>query len=373
MTRIMAVHGVLPPRRYTQGEITRAVEATCRLPRDDRRLLERVHAASGVNSRHLILPLEECARLDGFGARNDAYVRGALDLGHEAVKGALDRAGIAPGEVDLVISTSVTGIAAPSLEARLAARLGLRPDVKRLPLFGLGCAGGAAGLARMHDYLIGYPHHTAVLLSVELCSLTLQRADASLQNLVAGALFGDGAAAVVAVGEGGEGGEGRDPDAPVGPDDPVGCGATVPGPRIVAVRSHLFPGTEDMLGWTISDTGFHIMLGADLPDLVKRHLGGAVTDFLADHELKAEDVSAWVCHPGGPKVLDAVRDSLDLPARALESSWRSLARVGNLSSASVLHILRDTLADHRPPPPGSSGLLLAMGPGFGIELVLLRW
>ncbi|RAG87290.1 type III polyketide synthase [Streptacidiphilus pinicola] len=358
MTRIIAVHGVLPPRRYAQQEITRAVAATCRLPRDDRRLLERVHASAGVNSRHLIVPLEDCARMEGFGARNDAYLRGALDLGYEAVKGALDRAGVAPDEVDLVVSSSVTGIAAPSMEARLAAGLGLRPDVKRLPLFGLGCAGGAAGLARLHDYLIGHPDHTAVLLSVELCSLTLQQADASLQNLVAGALFGDGAAAVVAVGaRRAAGGH---------------AGTTAgEGPEVVAARSHLFPGTENLLGWTIRDTGFHIMLGADLPDLVRRHLGDTVQRFLADHDVKTEDVTAWVCHPGGPKVLDAVRDALGLPARALESSWRSLAAVGNLSSASVLHILRDTLDGH--PPPGSPGLLLAMGPGFAVELVLLRW
>ncbi|MBF9072709.1 type III polyketide synthase [Streptacidiphilus fuscans] len=359
MTRIMAVHGVLPPRRYTQQEITHAVARTCRFPRDDRDLLERVHASSGVSTRHLIMPLEDVAGLDGFGARNDAYLRGALDLGHQAVKGALDQAGIGADEVDLVVSSSVTGIAAPSLEARLAAGLGLRPDVRRVPLFGLGCAGGAAGLARVHDYLVGHPDHTALLLSVELCSLTLQRADASLQNLVAGALFGDGAAAVVATGA--QHAKAR-----------AASAAVVRGPEIVATRSHLLPGTEDLLGWTVRDTGFHIMLGADLPDLVQRHLGPTVEGFLADHELKTRDVAAWVCHPGGPKVLDAVRDSLGLPARALETSWRSLARVGNLSSASVLHILRDVLADG-PPPPGTPGLLLAMGPGFCIELVLLRW
>ncbi|WP_042434044.1 type III polyketide synthase [Streptacidiphilus anmyonensis] len=360
MTRIVAVHGVLPAYRYPQGEITRMVGSACRLPRGDRDVLERVHASSGVTARHLALPLDRYADLDGFGARNDAFVRAALELGRDAVQGALDQAGLTAADVDLVVSTSVTGIAAPSLEARLAARLGLRADVKRVPVFGLGCVAGAAGLARLHDYLLGHPEETALLLSVELCSLTLQRADASMQNLVAGALFGDGAAAAVAVGSR------RDArDAQGGRDGRNG-------PEIVATRSHLFPGTEDLLGWTIGDTGFHIMLGADLPDLVQRQLGPVVHGFLADHEVKAGDVTAWVCHPGGPKVLDAVRDAVDLPARALELTWRSLAEVGNLSSASVLHILRDTLA-LRPPPPGSPGLLLAMGPGFCVELVLLRW
>ncbi|MDH6145197.1 alkylresorcinol/alkylpyrone synthase [Kitasatospora sp. GP30] len=333
------------------------VGSSCRLPREDRAVLERVHAASGVTGRHLALPLEHYAGIDGFGARNDAFLATALELGRDAVRGALDQAGLAASDVDLVVSTSVTGIAAPSLEARLATVLGLRPDVKRVPVFGLGCVAGAAGLARLHDYLVGHPGEAALLLSVELCSLTLQRADTSMQNLVAGALFGDGAAAALAVGSRHEAGRG----------DPA-----TSGPQIVATRSHLFPGTEHLLGWSIGDTGFHIMLGADLPDLLQRQLGGVVGGFLADHDVKTADVTAWICHPGGPKVLDAVREALDLPARALELTWRSLAEVGNLSSASVLHILRDTLA-LRPPLPGTPGLLLAMGPGFCVELVLLRW
>jgi alkylresorcinol/alkylpyrone synthase len=366
MTRIVAVHGVLPPRRYPQGEITRMIASSCRLPRGDQDVLERVHASSGVTARHLALPLERYAELDGFGARNDAFVRTALELGRDAVRGVLDQAGLDAAEIDLVVSTSVTGIAAPSLEARLAAGLGLRPDVKRVPVFGLGCVAGAAGLARLHDYLVGHPEETALLLSVELCSLTLQRADASMQNLVAGALFGDGAAAALAVGSHrSKGGGERRRESP-------GGGLATSGPEIIATRSHLFPGTEELLGWTIGDSGFHIMLGSDLPELVRRQLGPVVHGFLADHDVKAGEVTGWVCHPGGPKVLDAVRDAVDLPARALELTWRSLADVGNLSSASVLHILRDTLA-LRPPPPGSPGLLLAMGPGFCVELVLLRW
>lgn len=398
MTRIVAAHGVLPPRRYPQHEITGMLGSSCRLPRGDRAVLERVHAASGVTGRHLVLPLEQYARLDGFGARNDAFLHAALDLGRDAVLGALGRTDLKASEIDLVVSTSVTGIAAPSLEARLAAALGLRADVKRVPVFGLGCVAGAAGLARLHDYLVGHPDEVALLLSVELCSLTLQQADASMQNLVAGALFGDGAAAVLAVGSRRAGSRDCDPvhagnrhgePARAGKQDgsPAAAehrrnaparagnrrGSPVPGgPEIVATRSHLFPGTQDLLGWTIGDTGFHVMLGADVPDLVRGQLGPVVRDFLAENGVGTGDVTAWICHPGGPRVLDAVRDALDLPARALEPARRSLAEVGNLSSASVLHILSDTLAS-RPPLPGTPGLLLAMGPGFCVELVLLRW
>jgi alkylresorcinol/alkylpyrone synthase len=350
MTRIGAVHAVLPPYRYEQYEITEALAGMGAAPPAARGVLERVHAASAVRTRRLAMPLERYTTLRGFGEANDLFIEHAQELGEQAVRGALAEAGVRADEVDLVISTSVTGIAAPSIEARLAGRLGLRPDVKRLPVFGLGCVAGAAGLARLHDYLEARPQGVAVLLSVELCSLTLQRNDTSTANLVAGALFGDGAAAVVAVGR----------------------ERAATGPSVVATRSHLYPDTERMLGWDIGDDGFRIVLGSELPGMVRRHLGAEVRDFLADHDLKPLDVTGWVCHPGGPRVLEAVRDALDLPARALEATWRSLAEVGNMSSASVLHILRDTLAKDRP-LPGTPGLLMAMGPGFCSELVLLRW
>ncbi|MFD8308442.1 type III polyketide synthase [Streptomyces sp. NPDC059690] len=358
MTRIAAVHGALPAHRYHQREITDALAvmhlAGATAPEQDRGVLNRLHARACVRTRHLTLPLERYALLDGFGQANDLFIEQGLRLGEEALRAALDHAGLAPHEVDLVFATSVTGIAAPSLEARLAGRMGLRPDVKRVPAFGLGCVAGAAGLARVHDYLQGHPDQVAVLLSVELCSLTLQRGDTSTQNMVAGALFGDGAAALVAVGR----------DHPRLPD--------YSGPQVVATRSRLYPGTEDALGWDIGDRGFTIVLGAELPELVRLHLGEEVRSFLAAHDLKPDDITGWVCHPGGPKVLEALQETLGLSSDALELTWRSLAEVGNLSSASVLHILRDTLA-LRPPPVGSPGLLLALGPGFSSELVLLRW
>ncbi|MCX4750385.1 type III polyketide synthase [Kitasatospora sp. NBC_01287] len=354
MTRIAGVHGVLPPHRYEQGEITAALAAMCRPGEGEAGVLERLHATAGVRARHLVLPLERYPALSGFGQANDHFIEAGLDLAEQALTGALAAASLAPEDVDLVISTSVTGIAAPSLEARLAGRVGLRPDVKRVPVFGLGCVGGAAGLARVHDYLVGHPGQVAVLLSVELCSLTLQRADTSTPNLLAGALFGDGAAALVAVGR----------------EHPRHAEST--GPQVVATRSRLYPGTERALGWDIGDTGFTIVLGAELPELVRLHVGEEVGAFLAEHDLKAPDITGWVAHPGGPKVLTALSEALGLDGSALELTRRSLAEVGNLSSASVLHILRDTLA-LRPPPPGSPGLLLAMGPGFCSELVLLRW
>ncbi|RBQ18977.1 type III polyketide synthase [Spongiactinospora rosea] len=354
MPRITAVRGALPPNRYPQDEITDAFADLCLPEGGDRRLLRRLHASARVEHRNLALPLAHYAKLDGFGAANSVFIDTAVDLGAEAVGAALAAAGLTPRDVDLIMFTSVTGIAAPSVDARLAARLGMRPDLKRIPVFGLGCVAGAAGLARLHDYLLGRPGDVAVLLSVELCSLTVQREDASVANLVAGALFGDGAAAVVVSGDRAAGGREE-------------------GPQIVATRGRLYPDSERVMGWDVRDTGFRVVLDASVPGVVRAHLAEDVHGFLADHGLTTADITAWVCHPGGPKVLEAVAETLRLPPGALDVTWRSLAAIGNLSSASVLHVLHDTLRLRPPPPPGTPGLLIAMGPGFCAELVLLRW
>jgi len=354
MTVLAGVHGAVPPHRYRQDEITDTIVDVLADP-DRAALVRRFHGSAKVQTRHLALPLDRYRSLADFGTANDAFIDVAVDLAEEALCGALDRAGLTPSDVDLVLFTTVTGIAAPSIEARLANRIGLRPDVKRVPMFGLGCVAGAAGIARVHDFLRGSPDGVAVLLAVELCSLTMQRRDTSVANLVASGLFGDGAAAVVAVG---------DQRAMTTP----GAGA---GPRVLDSRSHLYPDTERTMGWDVGAGGLKIVLDAEVPTLVRQYLAEDVHGFLADHGLRVPDVSAWVSHPGGPKVIEAIEEALGVPPEALELTWRSLASVGNMSSVSVLHVLRDTLDKH--PPAGTPGLLMAMGPGFCSELVLLRW
>ena len=206
----------------------------------------------------------------------------------------------------------MTGVAVPSLDALLMPRLGLRADVKRLPVFGLGCVAGAAGLARLHDYLLGWPRHTAALLAVELCSLSLPRSSVTTADLVASALFGDGAVALVATGTRARG-RTRTRARPERRRQPQPPG--VPAlPRVIATRSEVYPDSGGALGWRLGPDGFRIVLTAELAEVVERRLGESVTGFLAEHGLTVDDIGTWICHPGGPKVLDAAQRALKLPA-----------------------------------------------------------
>jgi alkylresorcinol/alkylpyrone synthase len=349
--RIASVGRAFPQHYYDQEELLEAFRRVWsgRLFNQDR--LDSLHRNVLVGGRHLALPLEEYEqRVTSWGAANDAWIEVSQEVGEAAVRDALTRAGLSVEEVDCLIFVSVTGVATPSIDARLMNRLELPDRVRRVPIFGLGCVAGAAGISRAADYVKAYPKQVAVLLSVELCSLTLQLQDLSIPNLVSSGLFGDGAAAAVI----------------------VGSERAAEGPRILASRSIFYRDTERVMGWDISEKGFQVVLSAAVPEVVREHLRPDVDRFLADHDLTRRDISSWVAHPGGPRVLEAMEAALEVPREALAVTWKSLQEVGNLSSASVLMVLGETMENQRP-AAGSLGMLLAMGPGFCSELVLLEW
>ena len=348
--KILSVGSAFPNHVYRQEVISGALKKIWqeRLPRPE--VLDRLHSHCGVERRHLSLPIEQYERLETWGQTNSIWIETAEQLGATAICRAITPHQLTPRDIDALFFTSVTGISSPSIDARLVNRMGLSPHVKRMPLFGLGCVAGAAGIARAADYLRAFPDQIATVLSVELCSLTWQLDDTRVATLIATGLFGDGAAAVVL----------------------AGSDTGFSGPEILATRSVFYPNTEDVMGWDISEKGFSLVLSPEVASVIESRLAADVDSFLADQGISREQIGSWIIHTGGPKILQAVARALALPDAALEASWECLRRVGNLSSASVLLVLQDFLGRRRP-APGTYSVLAAMGPGFCSEFVLLRW
>ncbi len=352
--RIVQVGTALPPNYVDQETLIASFERMWGKSHHNVRRVRQLHESVKVGGRWLALPMEQYEHLKGFGDANDAFLRVGVEVGGRALKAAFEGTGLDFKDIDAMFSATVTGVAVPSLEARLFHHHPLRPDFKRFPLFGLGCVAGAAGISRAFDYLKAWPDQVAALLSVELCSLTLQPSDFSIANLISSGLFGDGSAAVLCVG---------DARAEV---------LGLEGPRVVATRSRMYPDSERVMGWDIGEWGFRIVLDKSVPDVVNRYLRADVDGFLASQGLSRKDITSWVCHPGGPKVLEAFETALEITHDDLQLTWDSLQQVGNLSSASVLFVLAETMRSRRP-AKGSYGMMLAMGPGFCSELVLLKW
>lgn len=347
---ILSVASAFPENLYQQEAITGALKHQWTDRLNNPAALDRLHANCGVRQRHTVLELDEYPRVETFGQSNNLWIEAAQQLGSEAICKAARLAKIDLASIAAFFFVSVTGVASPSIDARLVNRLRLSSNIKRIPIFGLGCVAGAAGIARAADYVRAFPDQIAILLSVELCSLNWQKDDLSTANLIAAGLFGDGAAAVIVAGK----------------------DTTFNGVEILGTRSSFYPDTEDVMGWDISEKGFRLVLSPAVPDVIRKHLRQDVDDFLTEHGLSRRDISSWIIHTGGPKVLHAVESALELPANALEASWESLKQVGNLSSTSVLLVLEAFLKKRRG-QPGTYSMLAAMGPGFCSELVLLRW
>lgn len=348
--RITSAASAFPKHYYSQKHLLKELQQYWGDRLANPAILARLHRNVAVEGRHLAIPTEKYYEIKNWGQANDIWIEVAQQLGEQALCRALHHAGLNTQELGALFFTSVTGISSPSIDALLINRMGLPANIRRVPIFGLGCVAGAAGIARAADYVRAYPSQAAALVSVELCSLTIQKEDLSVANLISSGLFADGAAAVIVTG------------------DEIHSN----GPAILATRSVFYPDTEEMMGWKISEKGFRITLSPEVPTLIREHLGQDVDAFLADQGLTRRDLKSWVLHTGGPKVLEATAAALDLHDGQLDASWDCLKRVGNLSSASVLVVLEDVMRNRRP-EPGTLGLLAAMGPGFCSELVLLEW
>jgi len=356
MSVIVSTKTGFPEHYYPQSTLLTAAQQEWKLKRASVvNVLEQFYTNVQVKGRYLAWPLERYKKPTTFEERNDAYIETALALGEQTICTLLDQVQMDPSEIDQLTIISTTGIAVPSLDARLMNRIPFSRSMKRLPLFGLGCMGGAAGIARTADYLQGHPQEAVILLAVELCSLTIQRDDLSLANLVASGLFGDGAAAVLMVGD----------------DHPL----AEPGlPRVIDSLSQFFPQTEHIMGWAVTNSGFKVLLSADIAELAQSEVRPSLEAFLGRHDLTIADIDHWLVHPGGPKVIEALENGLGLPDEALALSRESLAEAGNISSASVLLILDKTMKRVlHGGKPGERGVLMAMGPAFSAELVLLQW
>ena len=348
--RIASAASAFPKNYYPQKFLLERLQEWWGDRLKNPQMLARLHRNVEVTGRHLAMPPEKYYEIDTWGKANDVWIQVAQELGEQSLCRALHHAGMDRSELGALFFTSVTGISSPSIDALLINRMGLPANIRRVPIFGLGCVAGAAGIARAADYVRAYPSQAAALVSVELCSLTIQRDDLSVANLISSGLFADGSAAAIVTGD--------------------ECSAN--GPEILATRSIFYPDTEEMMGWGISEKGFRITLSPEVPVLIREHLGHDVDAFLADHRLQRSDIGSWVLHTGGPKVLEATAAALDLHNGQLDASWDCLKRVGNLSSASVLVVLEDVMRNRRP-EPGTFGILAAMGPGFCSELLLLKW
>jgi alkylresorcinol/alkylpyrone synthase len=301
-----------------------------------------------VHTRHTIFPIEYTVEPRPLHKTNNEYMDHAIKLGREAAEKCLGRAGLRADEIDLIITVSCTGFMIPSLDAHLINLMGFRSDVRRMPFTELGCAAGAMALGRAADYLKAKSDGNVLIIAVELPSLTFQRKDISQANLISSILFGDGAAAVIVTGK-----------------DRLG-------PKILVSETYTFPDSLNAMGFDLRDSGFHILLSKDVPEMIGAKIEGLVDGFLGRQGRVRKDIKGWILHPGGARLLGNVEEALGLCKCDTQPSWDILANVGNLSSATILFILQEWL-EKRPLQPGDYALAAAFGPGFSAEFLLLQW
>jgi alkylresorcinol/alkylpyrone synthase len=343
--RLVALRTAVPPFSLGQPEVAERVRLL--FSEVDGEAVERlmpIFGNAGIERRYSCVPIDWYVDAHGWRDRNALYIEHAVNLLERAARDCLEAADLRPEDIDAVVAVSTTGVATPSLDALLINRLRLRPDVVRLPIFGLGCAGGVLGLARATDIARSAPDARVLYLAVELCALCFRKNDTSKSNFVATALFGDGAAAAVISAAG---------------DD---------GPIFRASGEHTWPDSLDIMGWDVAEDGLKALFSRDIPTLVRAQMRGVAAEFLAKHELTFADIDHFACHPGGAKVLTALEEAFGLAEDSLIESRSVLRDFGNMSAVTVLFVLERMLA------AGVRGrmLMTALGPGFTAAFQLLE-
>jgi alkylresorcinol/alkylpyrone synthase len=347
--KILSVGTALPEHRIEQHNIREFARILFASSFRDIDRLVTIFENSQIKTRAFCTDLSWFQSPKSFAEKNDLYVQHASSLSEQAAREALDRANLEPSQIDAIIFVSTTGLATPSLDTVLIKRLGLSLHVARMPLWGLGCAGGAAGLARASEYARAFPGKRVLLVAVELCSLTFQHNDHSKSNLVATSLFADGAAAVIVSTEGNSS-----------------------NPELLGSYSTLIPDSEDVMGWDIVDSGLKVRFAKSVPDLVRNLMRQNLCEAAKANNIKLEQIQHFVTHPGGIKVLQAYQEALLLEPEALNDAREILETCGNMSSVSVLFVLEKFMQRISSVNAGEYGAISAMGPGFSAEHVIFR-
>ena len=346
---VVATATAVPPHTITREDVKYYMGRVFDIPERRLEAMMSIVDNAQVHTRHVLFPIDYTVEPRSLEKTNLEYMQNAIELGQRAAEECLKRAGMTARDIDLIITVSCTGFMIPSLDAHLINLMGFRPDVRRMPFTELGCAAGAMALGRASDYLQSHPDGNALIISVELPSLTFQRKDISQANLISSILFGDGAAAVI-----------------------ISRNESAAGPRILASETYTFPDSLGAMGFDLKDSGFHILLAKDVPEMIGAKIEGLVDGFLSRHGQTRDAIRGWILHPGGSRLLSNVEKELGLSKCDTQPSWDILGTVGNLSSATILFILQEWL-EKRPLKKNDIALAAAFGPGFSAEFLLLQW
>ena len=339
--RLLALKSAVPPYVIAQSDAAERAQGLFSKVRDMAKLLP-VFANTGIDRRYSCVPVEWYLEEHGWKDRTALYIENAVDLLETVARALLDEAGLKPNQIDTIVVVSTTGVATPSLDALLIERMGLRRDIQRLPIFGLGCAGGVTGLSRAADIASARPGSKILFLVVEFCALTFRKNDISNSNIVATALFGDGAAGAILSTDG-------------------------EGPSFGAAGEHTWPNSLDVMGWDMAEDGLKARFAQSIPALVASDFRPLLEDYLARNGIPLSEIDAFACHPGGAKVLDALEDALELQRGALEESRSVLRDYGNMSAVTVLFVVERMEVLKK----SQRTLLTALGPGFSAAFLML--